>query len=485
MQFSAYQEAIFNFGANGTGNAIIEAVAGSGKSTTLVELVKRLFGSHIFLAFNRSTVDELKKRGMNAKTFHGLCTRAVLNFKRTEEIEPLKLSKLVAEHFGAESKHRYQNFCKKLVGLAKQSGIGAGLMEDTLENWQQIVAYHDLEIDNDEGDIETGIELARILLKTSNESRMVDYDDVLYLVVKEGLALPRFNNVLVDESQDTNAIQRAIIHKILNFNGRLFAVGDSAQAIYGFRGADSNSMNMIAEEFKCTKLPLTVSYRCCKAVVEHAKRWVAHIEPAPTALEGAVQRIDAWDINLFETEDMIVCRTTRPLISLAYKMLKAHKPVRIMGKDIGEGLVSLIKKMKSEDDIDVLQKNLLAYQAREVEKAREKEDERKMESITDKVSAILTLAESLEEGNRTVEALIAVIRRLFDEKGTGTTLATIHKAKGLEAFAVYWLNSSMCPSPFARQPWQQEQERNLCYVATTRAKSYLGLIEEDSMRKTA
>ena len=397
MKFSAYQESIFDFGSNGTGNAIIEAVAGSGKSTTLVELVKRLTGSHIFLAFNRFIVEELKKRGCNAKTFHGLCTRAVLQFKRADEIEPNKLSILVNQNFSTESKHKYQSFCKKLVGLAKQSGIGC-LIEDNIENWEQIVAYHDLEVDNDEGTIERGIELAQMLLKESNESRMVDFDDLLYLVVKEGLALPRFNNVLIDESQDTNAIQRAIIHKILMMNGRLFAVGDPAQAIYGFRGADSNSMNMIAEEFKCIRLPLTVSYRCCKTVVEYARQWVAHIEPSETAYSGAVETLSDWTLDLFDTEDLVVCRTTAPLIQLAYKMLKAQKPVRILGKDIGEGLVSLIGKMKSENDVDVLQKNLYAYQAREVEKARKEENEQKMESISDKVSAILTLLESLEEG---------------------------------------------------------------------------------------
>jgi superfamily I DNA/RNA helicase len=40
------------------------------------------------------------------------------------------------------------------------------------------------------------------------------------------------------------------------------------------------------------------------------------------------------------------------------------------------------------------------------------------------------------------------------------------------------LNSSQCPAQWARGEWQQEQERNLCYVATTRAKQTLILIEE-------
>ena len=74
--------------------------------------------------------------------------------------------------------------------------------------------------------------------------------------------------------------------------------------------------------------------------------------------------------------------------------------------------------------------------------------------------------------------LIRTIERLFEDKRGVTTLATIHKAKGLEANTVYWLNSSQCPSKYARQDWQKQQEANLCYVAATRAKRELVLIEE-------
>jgi DNA helicase II / ATP-dependent DNA helicase PcrA len=57
------------------------------------------------------------------------------------------------------------------------------------------------------------------------------------------------------------------------------------------------------------------------------------------------------------------------------------------------------------------------------------------------------------------------------------TLATIHKAKGLEANRVWFLCPSLCPSKWARQDWQKAQERNLIYVAITRAKSELIKIE--------
>lgn len=89
----------------------------------------------------------------------------------------------------------------------------------------------------------------------------------------------------------------------------------------------------------------------------------------------------------------------------------------------------------------------------------------------------IDIAGEIGEEGGDVQSLINTIEQLFTPTRNSTTLATIHKAKGLEADTVYWLNSSQCPSKWARQRWQKVQENNLCYVATTRAKSKLVLIE--------
>jgi DNA helicase-2/ATP-dependent DNA helicase PcrA len=343
--------------------------------------------------------------------------------------------------------------------------------------WQALVEHHDLELENEAASYERGIERARDLLRWSNESALVDFDDLLYIAVKDGLVLPKFDWVFVDEAQDTNAIQRALLRKIMHAGTRVLAVGDPAQAIYGFRGADSNSMNMIKEEFSCTELPLTVSYRCPQAVVRHARTWVSHIEPAPNAPEGAVTKLTGWGPTSFIPTDLVICRTTKPIVSLAFAMLKAHIPARIMGRDIGTGLKALIERMHA-NGIDRLVEKLQTYTEREVQKAIAKKQEDKAERIQDKTDAVLTLVAGLAETERTIPALLAVLDRLFSDVRNAVTLATVHKAKGLEAPRVFWLNSSRCPAKWARQEWQQEQERNLCYVATTRAMQELVLIED-------
>lgn len=479
--WSQFQEAIFAFVSNNEGqdgkrNAIVKAVAGSGKTTTIVEAMRRIYGSNIFLAFNKSIATELQSRGVNAKTFHALTYGIVTKWRGCRSVTQDKLRQIVDANLNYEDGRMYGAFITRLVGLGRQSGIDC-LIPDTIESWQALINHHDLELEDDRASESRAIELASKLLAASNESPMVDFDDLLYMPVREKLALPKFDFVFVDEAQDTNAIQRALLGKILAPTGRLVAVGDPAQAIYGFRGADSDSLDLIARDFGCIELPLTISYRCPQSVVEHARKWVSHIEAAPNAPAGMVENVGKWDVEKFEARDLVVCRTTKPLIALAYRMMKKRVPVYVMGREIGQGLISLIKKMNAFG-IEQLIERLEAWKEREVEKAKAKRQDAKVEALEDKFDAVMCLIDTLPETNRTIQTLISIIEELFSERADATILATIHKAKGLEARNVYWLNSSQCPSKWARQEWQQQQERNLCYVATTRAMERLSLIED-------
>lgn len=476
---SKYQTAIYAAIADPNGgNLIVEAVAGSGKTTTLTRAVKHILAglSHIMLAFNKAIQIELSSRGVNARTFHSLTYTPVTRFKNARAVEANKLRILVDANLGDDDAKMYGSFITKLVGLARQAGVGC-LVEDKPPAWADLAAHHDMELDSDRADLDTAIDFARKLLAWSNESDMVDFDDLLYIAVKEGISLPKFDFIFVDEAQDTNAIQRAILRKIMKPGSRIVAVGDPAQAIYGFRGADSNSLNMIAEEFDCKRLPLTVSYRCATSVIKFAQKYVTHIEAAPDAPAGTVVSIgDKWTATQFKADELIVCRTTKPLVKMAFTLLKARVPVRIMGRDIGAGLKSLINKMNAKG-VDALIAKLNAFTLREVEKAIAKGQDAKAEAIADKTDTVMFLIDSLTETDRTVPALLGLIDSLFADTIGAVVLATIHKAKGLEADRVYWLNSSQCPSKWARQDWQKQQERNLCYVAITRAKSDLVLIE--------
>lgn len=474
--WSAYQTPIFEFVANGTGNGSVNAVAGSGKSATIKEAFKRVCGEAIFLAFNKAIADELKKAGVNGRTFHSLCMMPVMRAKGVRDPEMNKLRKLCEQTWSGDDVRIYGAFAQRMVGLARGLGIGC-LVPDTEMAWIQMSEHHDIEVDSDEGEFGRAIELARNLLDLSNASPMVDFDDMLYFAVKDGITLPKFDFVFVDEAQDTNAIQRAVLRKIMRPGARIVAVGDPAQAIYGFRGSDSNSMRLLEDEFNCTRFPLSISYRCPKSVVRYAQQWVPHIEAAPGKGEGLV--VDhgyEWKVEDFRAGDLVVSRKTSPLLTLAYRCIRANVPATVMGREIGQGLKVLVKKMNARG-IDALQTKLEAFLERETEKLRAKKDDARIEALEDKVGSLLFLIDSLREGKRTIPDLEAGIDYLFANKADAVILATIHKSKGLEASRVWWLNRSECPAKWAKQDWQKEQELNLCYVAATRAEDELHMIE--------
>ena len=479
---SPFQQAIFNFVTAGAGNAIVEAVAGSGKTTTLVEALKLTSGQALFLAFNKSIAEELKKRvpqHVQARTFHSLCYSPVLKVTGAKAVNADKVAQLVRAVLTEDQARIYGAFVRKLIGLARQAGVGC-LIEDTEQAWADLVAHHDIVLENEQAEEAEGIALARQILTLSNRSKEVDFDDLLYFAVLKGVRLPAFDWVFVDEAQDTNAIQRAILRKILAQRGRLVAVGDAAQAIYGFRGADSEALNLIAEEFApCARLPLSVTYRCAQEIVTYAQGFVPWLTARDGALEGEVNALELnWKMKDFGAQDLVVCRTTAPLIELGYKLMTARIPLRILGKEIGEGLASLVKKCdKRGAGLSAMLDSLEAWRIRETEKAIGKGQEARAAAIDDKASAITMLANSLPEAKRSVGELLAVLAALFTEVNGRVTLSTIHKAKGLEAETVWWLNRSQCPSKWAKQPWQQQQESNLMYVAITRAKLRLNMIE--------
>ena len=117
---------------------------------------------------------------------------------------------------------------------------------------------------------------------------------------------------------------------------------------------------------------------------------------------------------------------------------------------------------------------LVDQKAREPQKSEKSEAlpiiRKEMEAIQDKSDCVFFLIDSLSENERTIPGLIAKIDSLFADSAACCRLSTVHKAKGLEAPRVFWLNSSQCPAKWARSEAALEQEKNICFVADTRAK---------------
>lgn len=495
VQPSVYQRAIIDWLITGTGNAIVDAKAGSGKTSTLCMLADIIPNNNVtraaFLAFNKAIATELQRRLPNhvqAATFHSVCMQALRRHPACAQysnsrgwVQANKVHHILdgmVNEYGISTIEQVRKGVKQLVGLMKANAMLPDVDEDELN-----ALVDQYEIDFDEGNSNArvvGMEVARKALAINNNTLdVIDFDDMLYLAWLMNAPIMKYSHLMVDEAQDTNLIQRLLIARMLGRGARAVFVGDEAQAIYAFRGADSSAMQRIEEEFNCARFPLSISYRCPRKVIALAQRIVPDIEARENAPEGTVKQLNEWAMADFSKLDLVVCRNSAPLVSLAYRFLRAHKPVKVMGREIGEQLVSLIQKMNATT-LEDLDEKLASYTTREVAKALKARQEQKAERLQDQYDSILAIIDGLPETDRSIYAVIGVIRTIFDDKSEGcTTLATIHKIKGGEAHRVFILDKRLMPSKYAKQAWQQEQERNLFYVAVTRSLDTLYFVDSE------
>jgi len=503
---SPQQSDILAWVTNETGNAVIEAVAGAGKTTTLIQIMRVAAeqGDTVgFFSFAKRIVDEISMKAANLNsdmvnqnvtiaTMHSVGFKAVRNAYGRTKVEG-KGWREKKNYILAESLRIHKDlhkFCFGAVGKAKAAGIGIVCALDDRAAWDKIVDHYDLDdLLPGESNIPMGEAIATAiqLLKAHIESmhQIVDFDDMIYIPALKGLKLPQYDIVLNDEAQDTNLLRLAMLRLMIKPGGRIVSVGDPAQAIFGFTGAESDSLEKIKHSFACVTLPLSVSYRCPKSVVQIAQQWVSHIQSAPDAIEGHAETIDAKAFQArygnLKASDAILCRNTKPLVTLAYDLLGRGIGCRIEGKDIGEGLVRLATKWRRVKTIGKLRAKLDDYLETETNKAMAKGHEYKAESVSDRVSCVLTIAATMHDDDK-IEMLTDRIKSMFGDTPPGETprvitLSTIHKSKGREWPNVYWYGSDQYqPSKYARQNWQMEQERNLMYVAATRAQESLIIV---------
>lgn len=256
--------------------------------------------------------------------------------------------------------------------------------------------------------------------------------------------------------------------------GRLIAVGDSCQGIYGFTGADNDALDVIVDQFKAVRMPLTVSYRCPKAVVKFAHQWVSHIEAHADAIEGEISFEEYNDNFLPDEGSAILSRTTKPLVKMAFAFIRRRIACKIEGRDIGAGLVKLANKWKAAKTIDAFENRLNAFHDKQALRLKDKPTQ--LQTLEDQVETLKAVMDFCrEERKYQMTDVVQWIEDLFanDVKGR-FVLSTIHKAKGREWNTVYWLNRvQTCPSKYAVLPWMKKQESNLCYVAATRAMKRL------------
>lgn len=400
------------------------------------------------------------------------------------KVNRYKLANLAREEFNGEYES-LRPFVASAVEMAKRLGIGAIVPMDDTQAWYNMCEKHNIFDQLPEGcSTGQGIDAAQYLLNISNQVRdVIDYDDMIYLTLLRNLRIKKYDYVFVDEAQDTNATRRELVRRMLKPTGRLVAVGDARQAIYGFTGADHDSLNRIRDEFNAQTLRLSVTFRCPKNVVNLAHTWVDEttFQAHESAPDGVVDSCELSEVaKLASQNDAILCRNTKPLVELAYSLLRQSVACRVEGRSIGEGLITLATKWKRVKTVGDLQVKLEEWSQREMDKNTKKGNTDRCQHVEDQVATLevfISQCEDFDPISVLVERISALFGDTEDGKQEVLTLSTIHRSKGREWDRVFCLGmDTYSPSKWARQEWELTQEDNLCYVQVTRAKKHLTMV---------
>lgn len=504
---SAYQQAIFDTLAEGLFDIQVNAVAGSGKTTTLIEALNRmphdLVNSTLLCAFNKEIQKELERRapqGVTVKTLHAIGYATLCfhiekqNGRRfTPRVDGNKYRRLiesywVGQNFRSENGPAGDDEAEmfNLLHFVRVTLTNPNSVEEIL------VMAGEREIELSRPNLQATA-VAPILAAGQDvtcqqrhrgfaypmDADMIDFDDMVWLPFVLDAQPRRYRRVLVDECQDLNAAQLNLVLKCRADGGLMVFVGDPRQAIYAFCGADADSWGQIKAKTGARTLPLSVCYRCPKAVIDLAQTIVPGIEAAAGATYGIVETIKAETFReLVTNRDMILCRVNAPLISTAFKLIAEGKPAKVRGRDIGAQLVKLIDAVENLEGFEFqyflkFSEDYRDKHARVL--AQHKDNESKLASLHDRVDSIQAVyLNVITEGGRTVGDLRAKIESLFSDQENGhILLSSIHKAKGLEADRVFILRPDKLPHPMAKSDAARAQEQNLRYVAYTRAQREL------------
>lgn len=506
----------------------IRALAGTGKTTTTVwgcteapkgvtlsveqgpiieAMQAEKYQSVRFTAFSKAIATELKSRlpdSVDTCTNHSLGLSTIREaIGKSPTVDGNKSWKLCEELFGKvsdspkkrETMQEY-NQIKSIVSIAKgtlscnlsssqeNNGVWVGtpnLLEDTCNFYS--VDYTPKSLDK----------ALQVLVEGSRRPKWIDFDDMIALPALNGWTPEQADFGIVDESQDMNRAQLWLASHSCH---RLCTIGDINQSIFGFAGADPSAIPTI-EEFMSSSprglltLPLNETRRCGKAIVEYCQSIVPEFRAHPSNSQGSVdwlphskhvQTIQSW---FMEKENfMVLCRTNAPLTKLALQLLKLRLPVQIKGKAFAQGIINLIKRLAGDStSTKALLSALEDYEGVETAtltaSTRQDADQKLME-LKDKCEIVRIFAEGCSQ----VDCIINKFDELFSDenKSNCITLSSAHRSKGLEADSIMIIHPELLPHPkiSEKSEFNRIQERNLAYVAFSRAKHQLVLVKSPS-----
>lgn len=486
---------------------LVRARAGTGKTTTAVETIIRLRKEFpglriLFTVFaNRNRADIEKKvvaaglgsyvKGKYGERFqstgNGALDIRTLNslglaslssgWGKIRTVAGHSIDREIADmHLPPIGREKGQMKVKDRRGVEK---LAHGAMAYLAENDEELMAVmhnEDLDIvwDEDEWPVSQMFQAVRNILKEYRRPRAtVSFAHQVYSPAVEGMKYGNYDVVIVDESQDQSPAKLRLCELALAPDGVMVSVGDDAQAIFGFAGADSQSIANYVEKWEPEILPLSITYRCPKVVVESV-RWVApDYEAHPSAPEGEIIEADvdmmhrSWKLG-----DVCISRTNAPLIRHCLAAWRLDMRAMILGRDFADDLKKMIRNSDADTVIQFLTW-LGEYVMTETERLMAAKRPEQIEKLADIEETFVALCEGLT----TIQSLNERLDKLFadDPKGDCLLFSSTHRFKGGEAERIWMFRDTYKPTFMEYKVGDTiRAEDCLFYVACTRTMGVAG-----------
>lgn len=494
---SKYQNDFFDFLVNGSGSGRIDAVAGSGKTTTLAEGSKRISGTSLFCAFNKHIEQELSlvlPESISCRTIHSIGMGAlykhigklsVVEDKYKEICQPMGHSFAKAARMTLLANRDADAITtpgRASMILSKLAKMAMMTLTDPTDQKALLDMSNRYSIGVPKCQREEFFSIVpKIIDKGEAMTRdgVISFEDMIYYPAVHGLSGKEHLWVFVDEAQDLSASQLAVVRNSLKNRGRMMAVGDPLQSIYGFTGADPWSFDRLGGD-GVTDLPLSICYRCAESIVDLASGIAPQIESREGAEEGSV-----YDIHVDELAeevsggDMVLCRTNAPLVSTVISLVQEGVRAYMRGQDIMSNMIDIVDTVTTRDsDWRTFSVTLNEMKASLVSKMQEDGDESTASIVGDIYDAVDACATRM--GCHSHDQLRNKIKDMFRETPDSVVCSSIHKSKGLEADNVFVIKPNKIRLRWKDQlEWQKYQEQCCEYIAITRAKENLCFVMED------
>jgi len=477
MKWSQEQEAVFEWFANPAMRAralVVRARAGTGKTTTIKAAFERAPEQRmLYCVFNKKNQIEAEAKirdpRVQVKTLHSLgysyIRRQWPMAKADGRVEFARVDR-ACPNCGDE----FKGDVRKLVSLAKNL-----LQVPSIDSLAQLADDWGLgEADAVDAMAASAYAVMAESLKGPDAQGRISFDDMVWLPVAARLVRPWFDLVVVDECQDMNVNQLMMARGACRSNGRICVVGDDRQAIYGFRGADSDGMARMEHELKAERLGLCVTFRCPRKVVELASIEVPDYQAAEGNAEGVVGAVgESQLLNEVEPGNAILSRLNAPLMPLCLALIRKGVPAMVEGRDVGKQLVNLVHKLKANSVPDLCRK-LDAWVQRQLARmgnADPEDVQKKADALNDQADTLKAVAADAKSVDEVISRVESMFKDIEKENRPMVVLSSVHKAKGLEWDRVYMLQSTFKQN-------RGGEEANIYYVAVTRAKRELFMVRD-------